>query len=27
VHFTGQNGKTHDFKPVVNAQCGKKKGK
>jgi hypothetical protein len=28
VQFTGQNGKRHDFRPVVKADCGKKgKGK
>jgi hypothetical protein len=27
VHFTGQNGRVRQFKPVVANQCGKKKGK
>ncbi len=25
AHFTGQNGKVHDFKPVLKASCGKAK--
>ena len=25
--FTGQNGKLHEFEPVLKAQCGKKKHK
>jgi hypothetical protein len=27
ANFTGQNGKLHDFEPVVKAKCGGKKGK
>ena len=27
VSFKGQNGRVHNFNPVVKAQCGKKKGK